>query len=689
MAALLMLLSLNNAMAQRSAKWCFTDEYHRELLKTNAEYRQSREELEITTRNFLQAKNALPAQKLTGAPIYTITVVFHIIHQYGYENIPKSRVLDEMEFLNKSFQNLWADTTDVNPPFKSIISDCQIEFKLAQIDPNGNCTDGITRTVSPYTYGQDNLVKGLINWPSDKYMNVWVVASIAGNSGTLAYATYPANNNPNDGIVTMSTYVGNPVPGYNQRVLTHEVGHWLNLAHTWGSSNGPGLPQNCSDDDFVQDTPNCIGTFACDYTQVTCNTLDNVENYMDYASCSLMFTEGQKTRVHAALNSSIGSRNNLHTLQNLTATGTSPGFSAPACLPVVDFSFETHYICTGSTVNFADLSWRGDPASWQWDFPGGTPSSSNDQNPVIQYNTPGIYDVTLTVSNGGGSNSLTKTANVVVAEAIGSTVIPFLEDFENTGPIPSGADWIIENPAGNGWELSTVAAFSGTKSMRLLNHSGNANGTVDAFITPAYNLTNITNASMTFRVAFAARSTSSTDNLKVFATNNCGQQWNMRYTKSGLLLSTGGIVTGSFTPNSSQWREDVVSINTVAYNEKPSVKFKFEYTQNTGNNIYIDNINISGTSTVGIQDVQFLATLAVYPNPTNAGAQASFSLSEPTLMTIQVTDIAGRVLSVLENSKMTPGNYMYRFGGDYKAGIYFIRFVSGENDLTQKIIFTR
>jgi PKD repeat protein len=677
--------------AQHDHRVCGATEMIQKAMENDRSYYINHQRLEEFTQEYIRQNAGF--QRSSGTIQYVIPVVFHIIHEYGGENISKAQVLDAVEVLNRSFQKWYPDSVQVASAFRPIIADCEIEFRLAQLDPNGNCTDGITRTYSSLTRSAGDNVKGLIQWPSNNYFNIWVVANIA--SGAAGYAYYPGIAANIDGVVILHNYTGyigtNSGSNYAARSLVHEAGHWLNLPHTWGSTNNPGLPGNCSDDDFVQDTPNTIGVanFSCDTTQVTCGSLDNVQNYMDYASCHLMFTEGQKMRMHAALNSFQGQRSNLHTQNNLNATGTNDGFVPGACAPIADFTNDIRFICSGSTINFADLSWRSDATSWQWDFPGGSPSSSTDQNPVVTYNTPGIYDVTLTASNAGGSNTLTRNGVIVVSEATASNVVPFMEDFENSGPIPSGSNWIIENAAGNPWGLVATVGYNSSKSMRLINHSGNANGTVDAFITPGYNLTNITNASMTFQVAFAARSSSSTDQLKVFASSNCGQQWNIRFTKSGLNLSTAGIVSASFIPNASQWRQETVNINSVSYNNKPSVRFKFEYTQNTGNNIYIDNINVTGTSTVGIQDVQFLATLSVYPNPSATGSLVEFQLSEPTDMTIEVTDIAGRVVEQLEKSRLHSGSYSYRFGDNYPAGIYFVRLKPGVNDITQKVIFTR
>jgi PKD repeat protein len=70
-------------------------------------------------------------------------------------------------------------------------------------------------------------------------------------------------------------------------------------------------------------------------------------------------------------------------------------------------------ICQGEVVNFNDTS-SGVISTWDWNFPGGTPSSSTDQNPVITYNAAGIYDVILTVGNGTEIDSETKTGFVTV-----------------------------------------------------------------------------------------------------------------------------------------------------------------------------------------------------------------------------------------------------------------------------------
>ena len=127
-----------------------------------------------------------------------------------------------------------------------------------------------------------------------------------------------------DGIMMLHHYTGDNGTSnvYNSRTLTHEIGHYLGLPHTWGGTNDPGLPGNCADDDGIEDTPNTIGSnLNCDLTMTTCDAhLDNVQNYMDYSYCSNMFTEGQANYMRNILNLEVSQRNQLWSEANLSAS---------------------------------------------------------------------------------------------------------------------------------------------------------------------------------------------------------------------------------------------------------------------------------------------------------------------------------------------------------------------------------
>lgn len=663
---------------------CLAHVMYEEMLANDPGFAANQSQLEQETEQYvnqyISSRNNGDSQK--GASVLrVIPVVFHVIHEGGTENISRAQILNQIETLNNDFRRLNADTVDTPIPFKPLGGDAEIEFRLATLDPNGNCTDGVVRVYSTLTNEARNNVKALSYWPSNKYLNFWIVKTIentSGSSGTiLGFAQFPGGLASTDGVVMRSDVTGSIGTAANAgwsnagRTAPHEVGHWLNLRHIWGDAT-------CGSD-FVTDTPTHqdanagCPTFPNVSTQ--CNNGPNGDmftNYMDYTNgtCQNIFTIGQAARMNAALSSATSGRNNLWSTANLIATGTT-GAPGAICTPIAEFTNNVKYICEGTTINFTDGSWNGTPDTWQWDFPGGTPSSSNDTNPSIQYNTAGTYDITLTVSNSSGSDTYTIPGAVVVSAAVGQYSIPYSEGFENT-TFP-GTEWIVENGGGNTWTQTTLAAHTGgTNSVYINNFTGNTTNTSDVFITPTYNLSNVTQANLTFWLAFAARSTSSTDQLRVFASTTCGQLWNIRYNKVGTTLSTAGIITSNFIPNASQWRQETVNIASSSYNNKPNVRFKFDYLQGNGNNIFIDDLNIDGT--VGFDEVfEQSLDFSVYPNPVISKASIEFTLTERNNVKIDVVDVMGRIVNEISETTLDAGDYQFELPAELASGLYSVR----------------
>src|SRR5690606_23740646 len=82
-------------------------------------------------------------------------------------------------------------------------------------------------------------------------------------------------------------------------------------------------------------------------------------------------------------------------------------------LPEAELSMDTNSVCNNGIINYMDLS-TGNPDRWLWELEGGNPAVSTDQNPVVQYTVPGIYNVTLTVSNSAGTDSDTLVDTITV-----------------------------------------------------------------------------------------------------------------------------------------------------------------------------------------------------------------------------------------------------------------------------------
>ncbi|MGB0171670.1 MAG: M43 family zinc metalloprotease [Flavobacteriales bacterium] len=254
-----------------------------------------------------------------------IPIVFHVVHDNGPENISDAQIHEAIVQLNEDFSATNPELGDVHPNFTGLVGDVGMQFQLADFDPDGQPTTGIQRIQSDLTYnGSDLALKQLVQWDPTMYLNVWVVHSSDGGNGS-AFAFYPGDVEGSasiyDGIVSSYWAVGRTETAVwtHYKILTHEVGHWANLKHTWGDESGNQSTAGCAYDDGVDDTPNTIGNTGCDLDASSCGSQDNVQNYMDYSNCSAMFTEGQKTRMLATMCSDVAGRNHIWSEENHAA----------------------------------------------------------------------------------------------------------------------------------------------------------------------------------------------------------------------------------------------------------------------------------------------------------------------------------------------------------------------------------
>ncbi|MFM9985629.1 MAG: M43 family zinc metalloprotease [Flavobacteriales bacterium] len=289
--------------------------------------------------------------------LYTLPVVVHIIHEgeaYGTgSNITDEQVFSAITALNNDFRH----TAGTNGDGAGV--DVNIEFCLAQRDPNGQPTTGIVRVngSSVPLYADQGIessggggaveesVKALSTWPRASYVNIWVVNEIENNdggSGIQGYAYFPINN-PIDGIVLLHNAfgtVGNLKSYTNMnRTLTHEIGHYLGLYHTFHDTNACGAEANCNTGgDRVCDTP--VTTLNSSCSSPACSGTQQVENYLDYTSqtCQDMFTEGQKLRMRTTLE--------VQRTSMISSLGCQPVFTRDAGISMVTSPSGTN--CVGT-----------------------------------------------------------------------------------------------------------------------------------------------------------------------------------------------------------------------------------------------------------------------------------------------------------------------------------------------------
>lgn len=654
------------------------------------------------------------SNKRTAATVYTVPVVFHIM---GSQTISDQVFINAVDQLNKDYSKTGSDVSSIDATFSPLYVDAEVRFVLAKRDPNGNCTNGIIRHNSESIYWDQMNPNykfsgtGTNRWPVNKYLNVYVVNCISNSmSGVTCPTTggsyvggytylpggtpYTSNGNMGDAIVYKASLLGQ-ADILDVRSLSHEIGHWLNLSHTFGSTNNPGV--NCGDDN-VSDTPITKGNFSTCPNSNGTNTCDasgnqNVENIMDYSSCPKMFTQGQVTRLRTAIQSSIGGRNNLWSASNLTATGISGSYT---CAPVANFTSNKVGVCEGSTINFTSQSFVGSSAgSYTWTFQGGTPATSNATAQTVTYPTAGTYSVSLTASNASGSNTINKTGYVTVYNGTSGISAPNIHDMETTG-VPSNINVVNGNAGSIGWTQNTnTGANSTAKSMFLNNAStGNTLGHIDWFETPFYNFSSTTNITLSYYYAYAKKNAAQADSFKVQYSLDCGGTWSNILgvpTTAAMSSASGGTTTAAFTPSAAQWKQvNIVSALLASLNNKPSVKFRFYFRNDvaltSANNIYIDQINISGS--VGLNELENEIGLSIYPNPTNSSSVLEFNAHQNDKIKVNVVDMLGKVLEENNSLDASSGKIIYTVNksGNLAQGIYLVNIELNGKRLSKKLI---
>jgi len=703
--SILAVLSTSFAFAQTADEHnhnhlkCTFDEHYQNALQDE----QVADEMRATELAIFEAAQNIKRENLlrknnSSTVIYTVPVVVHVIYATQADNISVAQIEDGIRVLNEDYQRLNADTTQTRNQFKGVASDMQIEFKLAKKDPSGNCTDGITRTQSLQSLSGTESAK-LVKWNQERYLNIWVTRHVSNTKPsdpggyTLGYSFFPRTNKVSgDGVILRHDAMGTigTAAGNDGRTLTHEVGHYLALHHPFaGSCNGVGgqnpvgLLGNNYANDYCDDTPPVNqSNFGCNLSTNSCsndnpNLVDQIENYMDYANCQNMFTEDQKARVHAVLTMS-NLRSTLVSTSNHAFTGiTNP----PACTPEAIVDVERKVICTNESVQFFDISEEGDPTSWSWSFPGGTPATSNAENPTVTYAQPGKYSVTLSVSNSAGSDNVTYTEFISVKNSANPFfTTTWTESFEN-GSIPLVMS-VIDGGDRNKFQPYQNAGSHQNKSL-ILAEANNSEGELDELISPAINTANGVDLNLFFDFAFAARNNNNTDQLEVFVSRDCGENWIRRRFYNGARLRTASNTTGLFVPNGpGQWSTE--SINFNAYIGPDPIIIKFVFENGGGNNFFIDNIRFGEGQDVSIQEFAS-ADMALYPNPTEGRINLSLSDLMDRDLELEIIDLSGKTVYSQELHSEGPSLDM-QLDLNLKAGAYLVNLRGENTSLQQKLL---
>ena len=340
--------------------------------------------------------------------------------------------------------------------------------------------------------------------------------------------------------------------------------------------------------------------------------------------------------------------------------------------------------CMNDTVRFVDHSAvRLASASWQWTFPGGTPSTSTLEDPVVVYGNPGAYDVSLTVTDAFGTSSQSYTDFITYADSISliTNSINFAQDFENSNFPPTA--WELESPSFS-W-LSTVVDFGIDclpTTTAYVNHYWIQYPGEEAYlISNKVSLGNGVSAQnwLTYDYAYSGYASGYDDGLRIDISTDCGSTWDSIYGAIGPDLQTVPYEGSAWSPTCGSWASDSINLSTWGLNGD-TIMVRFVAINDYGNHFYMDNININGQNILAIEEGENTNIYtSIYPNPT----KGIFSIrTDASYMKVEVYSTLGKLVA----SENIIGGLQQIDLSKQKKGIYFIKLMYNGKTEQRKLI---
>ncbi len=316
-------------------------------------------------------------------------------------------------------------------------------------------------------------------------------------------------------------------------------------------------------------------------------------------------------------------------------------YDPTSVLPLANFNSNVQTGCPGMSVQFTDVS-TNNPTSWSWTFAGGTPPTSNAQNPLVVYNTPGSYNlVQLTATNANGSDSVIKYSYIGVSPQ----APPVISRSGNSDTVCAGGVLVLTSSYGTTYSWST-----GSTNPVLVPTK---TGTYSVTITDGFGCL-CTSAPMSIVinplpvVTIAKNGDTLTSN---FATGN---QWYL-----GTTLIVGA--------TSQTFVESLIG------------SYTDHVTNATG------CVGVSNSLTGILEDQALQNSMNVYPNPNDGHFLLEVTLSDKSAYTLRISDVTGREIysEKLNTSAPTQRNLDL---STYGKGVYLIEISGAKGRALKKII---
>jgi len=724
-----LMMSLSTIGLAQSGRTCGSMDHLQHQIAEDPAVETRMQQIERATSQWLSD----PSHR-TGAVI-TIPVVVHVVYNTAAQNISDAQIQSQIDVLNEDFRKLNADASLTPSIFSALATDCQIQFCLAQRDPNGNATTGIIRKSTTTTsFSTNDNVKRTANggddaWNTTQYLNLW---SCNLSGGVLGYAQFPGGTASTDGVVILYSAFGRTgtvsAPYNKGRTATHEVGHWLNLRHIWGDAT-------CGSD-LVNDTPtHNTANYGCPtYPHLSTCTGTPTEmtmNYMDYTddACMYMFTAGQSARMTAAINTS---RTGL-----LTSLGCTPPTPPTSCGTVTGLTASS----VGSTT--ATVSWTavsGATAySLQYRAVGSatwtTVSTAATSASLTGLTVSTAYEFQVTSSCSGtlgtvsslGNFTTTAAAACGTPTALTSSSITSSSATVSWTAVTGASSYLVQYRVSTATTWSSVTVTSATATLTGLTAStaytyqvtatcsgtaGTASATAtfttsaaSTTCTDSYESNNSRNAAKTIAVntdIYAKIGTSTDKDWFKFVTTAAAPKIKVVLDQLpadydlALYNSAGTTLTSSALAGTSSetviYNTSTVSatyyIQVYGYASAFNANSCYHVRVSTGATNFrsVDGSEENSGDVISAEKVTGLEGLNLFPNPANTSLTINYFTPSMENTSIEIYDMMGQLVNTMNVNANQGFNSRELDLTSMSNGVYFLKVTQNNNTLTKKFV---
>ncbi len=325
--------------------------------------------------------------------------------------------------------------------------------------------------------------------------------------------------------------------------------------------------------------------------------------------------------------------------------------------------------CLNDTVKFVDHSAvRNSSATWQWSFPGGSPNSSNLEDPIVVYSSPGKYDVTLKVTDSFGTSTQTINGLITYTDSIFpiTNSISLYESF-NTDIFPP-KEWQTPTSA---YSWQSIVVDSGINclpdTVAYVNHYWINHPGIEAYlISNKIKLGGGQTAEnwLIYDYAYSGYAAGYDDGLRIDISTDCGNTWDSIYAAIGSDLQTTTYVNAPWYPTCGSWDTDSINLSEWGLNGD-TIMLRFAAINDYGNRFFMDNVTINGSNILNSSNTKYINT-SIYPNP----SKGKFTIrTDVDKMNVEVYTLLGSCLfkeniigrkKILDLSKQKKGVYLIK-----------------------------